>query len=141
MTRAELHALVDTLPDGALENTRRFLQQLQKWPSQPSPEIGRMREIGQEQMGRMSRSILPGTVGGGGGGGSFNARTGYGHSGHTHWEDDTVVHQAHHFFKGHEIVVSERLRFTDEGKAIHYAHEAKGPKGEPILNETTFDLA
>ena len=84
--------------------------------------------------------IAPGTIGGGGGGGSFNPSTGYGHSGHTRWEDDTVVHDSYHFFKGHEIAVTERLRLAEDGKGIRYRVEAKGPKGEPILNEMTLGI-
>ncbi len=79
-------------------------------------------------------------MGGGGGGSSFNPATGYGHSGHTHWEDQTGVHETHHFFQGHEIAVTERLWFVDDGKAIGYTHETKGPKGEPVVSEMKFDV-
>jgi hypothetical protein len=140
MDRADLHALVDTLPEGAIENAKRILEHLQVWPPQPAPETERMRQIRQEQMERMRRSMRPGTVGGGGGGGSFNPTTGYGLYGHTRWEDDTAVHDSYHFFKGQEIVLTERMRFTDDGKAIRYTFEAKGPKGDSILNEMTFDI-
>jgi hypothetical protein len=99
-----------------------------------------MREIRQEQMERMRRSIRPGTVGGGGGGGSLNPATGYGHYGHTRWEDDTLVQDSYHFFKGYEIAVTERLRFADDRKAIQYSLQAKGPKDEPTLTEITFDI-
>lgn len=85
-------------------------------------------------MDRMRRSIRPGTIGGGGGGYRFDPATGFGHSGFTRWEDDTAVQETHHFYKGHEIAVTERLRLTHEGKVIHYTHEAKGPKG--ILSGT-----
>ena len=84
--------------------------------------------------------MRPGTMGGGGGGGSFDTTSGYGHSGHTHWEDATVVHEGHHLFKGHEIAVSERLRLSEDGRAIHYIHEATGPKGDPVRNQITFTL-
>jgi hypothetical protein len=67
------------------------LEHLQVTPPQMSPEMERMRQIRQEQMEKMRQSMRPGTVGGGGGGGSFNPTTGYGHPGHTHWEDQTVV--------------------------------------------------
>ena len=140
MNRADLHALVDTLPEGALENANGILQHLQVWPPQPSPEMGRMREIRQEQMERVRRSMKPGTVGGIGGGGSFNPATGYGHSGHAGWEDDTAVHESLHFFKGHEITVTERLRLVHDGKAILYTHAAKGPKGEAVPIEITFEV-
>src|SRR5258708_5229165 len=100
MDRDDLHHLVDTLPEGAVENARRMLEHLNN-PPQLSPEMERMRQIGKEQMEKMRQSIRPGTMGGGGGGGSFDPGTRYGHSGHTHWEDQTAVHVTHHLLKGH----------------------------------------
>jgi hypothetical protein len=140
MDRANLHTLVDTLPEAALENAERMLRHLQIFPPQPPPELERMRQIRQEQRDRMRRSIRPGTMGGGGGGSNFDHATRYGHSGYSHWENQTVVHETHHFFKGHEIAVTERLRFTEDGKAIKYMHEVKGPKEGPIMHEMKFDV-
>jgi hypothetical protein len=75
-----------------------------------------------------------------GGGGSFNPATGYGHSGYIGWEDDALVHESYHLFKGYEIVVTERLQLTHGGKELHYSHEAKGPKGDAVRNEMDFGL-
>jgi hypothetical protein len=87
----------------------------------------------------MRQSMRLGTVSGGGGGG-FMRPDGYGHSSHTRWEDQTAVMDSYHFYKGHEIAVIERLRLTDDGKAIRYEHEAKGPKGDPQRHEIPFDI-
>jgi hypothetical protein len=145
MERSGLHALVESLPEGALERASRILQHLQVWPPAPSPEMERMRQINQER--RMRRLMNPGTIGklgtigGYGGGGSFNPMTGYGHSAHTGWEDDeTVVHETRHFFKGHEIVVAERLRLGDDRKAIEYQLDVKGPLGDSVRNEARLQL-
>ena len=116
-----------------------MLEHLSNPPKMP-PEMERIRQIGRERFEKMRSSMKPGTSGSGGGGGSFNAKTGYGHSGHTHMEDQTAVVETHHFFKGQEIAVTERLRVTEDGKAIHYTHEGKGPKGEPVVNEIQFDI-
>ena len=140
MNRGDLHALVDTLPEGALENAKRLLEHLQVWPPHQPPELERMRQIRLEQMERMRSSMRPGTIGGGSGGGSFDPGTRYGHTGYTRWEDKTAIHETHHLYKGHEIVVTERLSFRDDGAAIQYIHEARGPKGDPIQNEMTFDI-
>jgi len=138
MNRADLHALVDTLPEGALENAKRLLDRLQVWPPQRPPEVERMRHSANEQMERFRRSSR---VGGRGGGYSYSGYgDGYGHCGHSRLDGDTVVIETLHFHKGHEIAVSERLRFSDDGTAILYAHEARGPKGEPVLSEMTFTL-
>jgi len=140
MDRSDLHRLIDTLPEGSLEHAQRILDHLHVAPPLMPPEMERMREIGRENFEKMKRSMKPGTMGGAGGGGIFNPTTGYGHSGHTRWEDQTAIHERHHFFKGHEIVVIERLRLTDDGKAIHYSVEAKGPKGDDMQNEKDFPL-
>ncbi len=140
MDRDNLHALVDSMPEGALENAKRMLEHLQVWPPQPPPEMERMRQIRQEHMERFRRSIRPGMGGGGGGTSSFDPTTRYGHAGHSHWEDDTLVHQTLHFFKGHEIAVTERLRSADGEKAIRYSHEAQGPKGGSVQQELRFDV-
>ena len=139
MDRSDLHRLIDSLPEGALDAVRRMLQHFQTWPPQQPPEVERMRQIGEKQRERMLRSMRPG-MSGGGGGGSFNPATGYGHSAHTHWEENTVVVDSCHLFKGHEIAVTERIGFTNHGKAIRYACEVRGPGGEARRNETTFAL-
>jgi hypothetical protein len=145
MDRAGLYALVDALPESAIANAMRVLTHL----GLPASEIELRRKTHRDRMQqkmhdrmqeRMRRSSRPGTVGGIIGGGRFNPSTGYGHSGHTGWEDDTVVHETYHLFKTQEIAVTERLRLTDDGKGIHYRHQATGPKGDSIVSETTFDL-
>ena len=42
MTRDELHRLVDTLPEAALEPAEKALQHFQIWPPQPPPEVERL---------------------------------------------------------------------------------------------------
>lgn len=130
--RADLHALVDSMPEVALKNAKRMLEHLQVWPPQRSPEMERMRQIGQEQRGanapvnparhcwwwRWRRQL----------------QSGYGHPGHTRCEDDTLLLDLYHSFKGYEIAVTERLRLTDDDKGIRYTIQAHGPKGEPILD-------
>ena len=160
MNRANLHALVDTLAEGALENAERVLQPLQTWPPEP-PKMEQIGEIQREQIEPMKRIGLGGGGGGSsnrkwspeiermrekwqkrveGGGGSFHPVVGYGYSGRTRWEGDIVVHETYHLYKEHEIVVTERFRFTDDSQAIHYTHEAKGPKGDSVRNQNNFEL-
>ena len=86
-------------------------------------------------MERMRRSIRPGT----GGGGTLYPG-GYGHSEHSRMDGDTFVVETVHFHKGYEIAVTERLRLTDDSKGTRYTVEAKGPKGDPIVNEMAFDI-
>ena len=140
MDRSALHALVESLPEGTLERASRILQHLQTWPPAPYPGMERMREINRERRMRlrMNRGVIgeAGTVGGFGGGGSFNPMTGYGYSSHTSWEDDrTAVHEGCHIFRGHEIIVEELLRLSDDGKAIEYRHQVKGPPDDSTRSD------
>ena len=68
MTREELHQLVDTLPEAALEPAKQSLQYFQIWPPQPPPRIEQMREAHRE---RFLLSMRPGTAGGAGGVGAI----------------------------------------------------------------------
>ena len=73
--------------------------------------------------------------------GGFDPTSGYWHSDHHRWEDQTAVHESRHVFRGHEIDVIERLQLADDGKSIHYRFRARGPNGEAIRNEIAFGLA
>jgi hypothetical protein len=141
MTREELHRLVDTLPEAALEPAEKALQHFQVWPRQPPPEVERMQR---EHHERMLQSMRPGTISVGGGGGSYSAgsggRIGNGRFSFTRWEDKTAVVETHHFHYGHEITITERLRMDDDGKKLIYATEIVGPKGKTQSQEITFEV-
>ena len=141
MSREELHRLVDTLPEAALEPAEKALQHFQIWPRQPPPEVERMQQEHQE---RMWRSMRPGTTGGAGGGGSYSTGSGgrvqSGHFSFSRWEDKTSVIETHHFHEGHEITVIERLRMDDDGRMLVYANEIVGPKGKTQGHEITFEV-
>jgi hypothetical protein len=139
--RDALHRLVDTLPEGALEPARNVLEQFQVWPPQPPPEIERMR---QQHLERMRASMRPGMSGTGGGGGS--CRTGSGgriESGvfsFNRSEDGVMVYETHRFHKGHELTIIERLRESEDGRALIYGHEVTGPDGKRDGREVVFRL-
>jgi hypothetical protein len=141
MTREELHRLVDSLPEAALEPASASLQHFQIWPRQPPPEVARMR---QEHQQRMQRSMRPGTSGSGGGGGGYSTGSGGriedGHFSFSRPEDKTSVIETHHFRHGHEITITERLRMDDDGKALFYSSEIVGPKGKKQRQEITFEV-
>jgi hypothetical protein len=143
MTRDELHQLVDTLPEAALEPAEKALQHFQVWPRQPppAPEIERMNR---EHHERMLRSMRPGTISGGGGGGSYSVgregRIQNGRFSFTRWEERTQVVETHHFHEGHEITVTKRMRMDDDGKSLAYATEIVGPNGKTHRHEITFEV-
>ena len=141
MTREELHRLVDTLPEAALEPAEKALQHFQLWPRQPPPDVERMQREHQE---RMRRSMQPGTSSTGGGGGSYSVGSGgriqNGRFGFTRWEEKTAVVETHNFHEGHEITVTERMRMDDDGKKLIYATEIVGPNGKTYQQEITFEV-
>ncbi len=141
MSREQLHQLVDTLPEAALEPAEKALQHFQMWPPQQPPEIERMHREHQE---RMRRGMRPGTGGTGGGGGSYSTGSGGriedGHFSFSRPEAGVNVIETHHFHKGHEITVTERLRMDDDGKALFYSTEIVGPKGKRQGQEITFEV-
>jgi len=141
MSREELHQLVDTLPEAAVEPAKQSLQHFQIWPPQPPPEIERMQREHQE---RMRRGMRPGTGGTGGGGGSYSTGSGGriedGHFSFTRSEDGANVIETHHFHEGHEITVTERLRMNDDGKMLIYANEIVGPDEKAHTQQITFEV-
>src|SRR3989442_3646256 len=60
MTREELHRLVDTVPEPALESAEKGLRYFQKWPPVPPHDVERIRR---EHLERMRLSMRPGTSG------------------------------------------------------------------------------
>src|SRR5947208_1614533 len=95
-TREELHKLIDSMPEGAMEAAHRALSHLQVWPPPPPPDMAEMRRRLEERHLEMrkrieSRERRPGTVSGFGGGGSYDPARGSGSSGMSRWDDDTFV--------------------------------------------------
>jgi hypothetical protein len=132
MDRVDLHCLVDTLPEGAFENAKRMLEHLQVFPQSGRPRwnvcgryawnkwrrCGNQSGLGQwvvvVAVGVSTRPLDTAILGI--------------HIGKT----KTVVHETHHFFKGPEIAAMERIRLTEDGRAIHYVHETKGRRAIPL---------
>ena len=69
--RESLRALVDSLPDGALQAAHRALEHMQTWPPVRPPLPARITELTKEMGERARRGLKPGTMGGGGAGGSW----------------------------------------------------------------------
>ncbi len=140
MCREELHQLVDTLPEAALEPAEKSLRYFQKWPPIAPPEIER---IGQERKERMLRSMPPGTSGKSMGGASYTVGCGgrvQGRLSFSHSEEGGPVMETHHFHQGHEITIIERLRTSDDGKMLIYANEIAGPNGKTQGQEVKFEI-
>src|SRR5512138_3841024 len=112
-TREDLHKLVDSLPEGAIEAAQRTLSHLQIWPPAPPPDIQEMRQRMQQRMEeRRQRGMqrqTPGMIGACGGGSNYDFDRGSASSSFSHWDDDTFVTETLRRHTGHEFTVVERV--------------------------------
>ena len=142
-TREELHNLIDSMPDGAIEAAHRALADLQKWPPPALPDMETMRkrqeQHREETRKRMVAQQRPGTLGAFGGSGNYNPTTGSGSYGTSQWEGDTFIVQTYRQHHGHELMVIERIRL--DGQHLIYKHEVIGPGDKRDEREIVFDLA
>jgi len=138
-TRQELHALVDTLPEGAIEAAHRILSGMQVWPPAPPPNVQEMRKRMEERRLEMMRRQKPGTIAGFTGSGGYDPSKGTESSTFNYWDGDTFVQETLRNHKGHELKVVERIRL--EGSRLIYKHEITGPGGKRDEREVIFDVA
>jgi hypothetical protein len=141
MGREELHTLIDTLPEGALEYAKRTLDHLQTWPPQPPPEIKRIQRQQREAM-RQTAGPGFGIAGGGGGGYSLGdgGRIRNGDYSFGYPEDGAVVRETHHFHEGVEITITERMWLGENGKALIYNNAIVGPDGKRQMQDIISEL-
>jgi len=142
-SREELHNLIDSLPDGALEAAYRILSAFRSGPSS-ALDLATIRqrheEMRMEMRKRMEERLpkRPGTLGGFGGSGSYNPNTGSGSHRLDYWDGDGFVVQTYRQHLGHEIMVIERIRV--DGQRLIYKHEISGPGDKRDEREVTFEL-
>ena len=114
-TREELHKLVDSLPDAAVDAAHMMLSRMQVWP--PPPPTGQVVAPGMQVRTADRRPIL---------------------SSGERWEGDTLVRETMRNHGGHELRTVERIRI--EGNRLVYRHEVAGPGGKHDEREITFDI-
>ena len=54
-------------------------------------------------------------------------------------ENGVMIFETRRVHKGHQIMLIERIRFSEDGKTLHYSQELRGPKGEHNWSQD-FDL-
>jgi hypothetical protein len=116
-TREELHALVDKLPEQAIELVHGVLSRLQVWPPvPPSPErtLAKMQQVWTAQ----GKPVL---------------------SSRERWEGDTLIRETMRNHGGHELRMVERIRI--KGGRLNYKHEITGPGGKYDEREVVFNLS
>jgi hypothetical protein len=144
-TREELHKLVDSLPEGAMEAAHRALSRLQVWPPTPLPDMAAMKKRLEDRRLEMwlrmqeRHDKRSGIVGGFGGGSNFDLDRGSASSSTSGWDDDTFVVQTYRQHQGHELMVIERIRV--DSQRLIYKHEITGPGDRRDEREIVFDLA
>jgi hypothetical protein len=128
-SREELHSLVDSLPEKALEPAGQILNRFQNWPPVHNvpPEF------------ELKRDGRPGMLQGFGGAGNYSPVTRSGSSSQTHWDGDTLVVQTRHYHLGNLLDVTQSIRLI-ENKHLVYKHEVSGPNGKTGEHEIRFDI-
>ena len=113
-SREDLHKLVDSLPEPAIEVTHRFLSNLQVWP--PRPPIDR-----EKQITMIETRTAAGT-----------------RAGFSRWDGDTYVIGTYRHVRGHELEIVESVRVHSEH--LIYKVEITGPGGKREEREITFEV-
>ena len=124
--REALRSMIGSLPDDALRRAREMLAQLGTHPRYQPPPIAEIRQRMRERIGRAA-----GFVGGGG--------LQEGHFSSSSMENGTMIFETRRVHKGHQIRLIERIRFSEDGKTLHYSQELRGPKGEHNWSQD-FDI-
>jgi hypothetical protein len=148
-TREELHKLIDSMPDGALEVAHRDLLNFQVWPPPPPtppPDMASMKKRLDEQYLEMKKRMethdrrprLIKRFNAGFGSGSYDPTRGSGRSSMSHLDGDTLILQTIHRLQGQDLMVIERIRI--EGNHLIYKHEVNGPGDKRDEREIVFDL-
>ena len=143
-SRDVLHALLDKLPEAALEATGRMLKNYQTWPSRPPMTIEKMRERvyerfrnhGGKSEAHGGKGFIRGYVGGG-----SSTPDGDGWSSMSTMDGPEFVNFEVRVFRGHRLELEERLRLSDDGKLLRYNQPIGGPDGKTNHYEMEFDVS
>src|SRR6478752_6951960 len=101
-TREELHKLVDSLPEAAVDPAHTMLSRMQVWPPPPPPSVEKMRKRMEERL-EMRQGQKPGTLAGFISGGRYDATKGSGSSSFNYWDGDRYIQEILRYHKGHEL--------------------------------------
>jgi hypothetical protein len=146
-TREELHQLVESLPDGAVEAAHQTLTRLQIWPPPPPPgrneAIERFRQNQQRMQERIQQRMKPGECFVGGGGGSFSSGPGgkrRGRHGFGYRDGGDTVHETNIVHDDCEFTLIERIRRDQAAKTVLFAIEVTGPDATTARHEHRYPL-
>jgi hypothetical protein len=141
---AELHDLLDQVPESRLEAVRMMLQH-HVHPRPPAPEIERMQRRSQDYKSRVEQRFREtsksGTIGGMGGGGISGLHEGvpFGQHGFRYWDDKALVNQTLHSFDGQELEIMERLSLSPDRTKLFCVMELSSG-GRTVRHEEEFPV-
>jgi hypothetical protein len=120
ISREELKALIDQVPESSLETVKGMLE-YQISPPPPEPDVDRMLERHEEYRRRVEehfrKTRKPATLGGGVGGGGFARMHGdvaVGRYSFGYWDENAFVEQTLQSFDGQEIEIMERFSVSPD---------------------------
>lgn len=120
LSRAELKALIDQLPDDRLVNVEMMLRH-QLNPPEMRPEVQTMMRRSEEYkdrvLQRFEQTGRPRTCGGGVGSsaGHISGHEGMAYGSHAvdYWDGRAFIHQTMHYYDGHELEIMHRLSISE----------------------------
>jgi hypothetical protein len=146
-TRAELHQLIDSLPDDAIPAAHVGLTQLQTWPPPIPPEVEARAEAMERhfrERTEMFHAEHPGSMGGGIGEVTFSTEPGSqirGRHSFSYTEGADEVQESTIVHDGTEFTLIERIRRDQIGGAISFIIELTGPDGTTSRYEHRYESA
>jgi hypothetical protein len=127
-TREQLHRLVDSLPEGALESAKTYLQAIQTWQPKP-PEIAGLDAFMEKFRGELEEKRQKFLRGSGTGAWAVdrNKKTtgSFGTSEHNSETGETTMRtfRVHHDFP---MEITERFRMKDNDDTLEYEYHISG---------------
>jgi len=134
-SRDALHALVDDLPEAALEMTERVLKNYQAWPPRPPITVEKMRERVEERLRNRSENCIRAYLGGG-----SSKPNGDSMSSMSTMDGPDFVNFEVRIFHGYRLEIEQRLRLAEDGKLLQYSQQIGGPDGKTNRYELEFNL-
>ena len=127
-SREQLHALVDSLPEGALESARTYLTAIQTWPanSPDRPPMDRFMERFRGELEQKRRKFLRGVGTGSWARDRNNKTTGSFGNSEQNWETGEMTVRTFRVHRDFPMEITERLRMKDKDETLEYEFHISG---------------
>ena len=122
--REDLHALVDSLPEGALESAQTYLQAIQIWPPK-EPEYPPEVEQHRKELEAKRDKFLKGPASGTWAIGKNKSHASYGTNEHN-WETNEYTIRTFRVHYDFPMEITERMRLKDDDQTLEYDFHISG---------------